>query len=190
MSTPTTNAYRVRPATEDDLPAVTTLFLASLDTSIPGTTFSDRPEYAYDGLLAHMRKRLLSTDGGAKVTTFVVVGQEGEVAGYANVKEEAEIAPYDPIGEHMPAGVPELDHLFVKVDPAGGGRGLGSALMRKMQEEWREKGLRTQCFEKNERGLKFYRKWGFEEVGRESSPEGDALVLHWKGSQSEKEPNA
>ncbi|TFK93066.1 acyl-CoA N-acyltransferase [Polyporus arcularius HHB13444] len=139
----------VRTALETDIEQITTLFLHSVDTSVPGITFSTDPDYALDKIIPSLQKRLFPP---RSYKTYVLELHTGEIVGYGNVK---------------PKGGPnhdedELDMFFVK---AGlGGRGYGSQLMEAIQADWGERGLCVHVFQKNARAIGFYERWGFQTV--------------------------
>ncbi|KZT55472.1 hypothetical protein CALCODRAFT_510087 [Calocera cornea HHB12733] len=185
--------YVVRRATALDIPLIAQVFLDSLDSTIPGKTFSDLPEYALPQVEPVLRARLLPEDGS--VTTFVALHPAtDELLGYIDVKHRGGPLPqgYRSTGTvQLPDGVPEIDHLFTKVPREGGsGKGVGSALIQRVlaEESWTSAGIRLSCFEKNERALGFYRKWRWEQVGKIGLGVGEdgetALVLWLKGTQA------
>ena len=136
----------VREATESDVEQLAPLFVRSVDTSLPGTTFSNDPNYALDIIQERLLKRLFPPKSRK---TFVLESHTGEILGYGNVKPDG--------GPNKDED--ELDHLFVKAGEDR--RGYGSQLMKVIQEEFGERGLWVQVFGKNERGVRFYEKWGF-----------------------------
>ncbi|KZT11968.1 uncharacterized protein LAESUDRAFT_719915 [Laetiporus sulphureus 93-53] len=60
----------IRPATPDDVDQIAPLFLTSLDTSLPGVSFSTRPEYALHLVRAHLAQRLFPPPASS---TFVLI---------------------------------------------------------------------------------------------------------------------
>ena len=137
----------VREATESDVEQLAPLFVKSVDTSLPGVTFSDDPNYALDIIQPHLLKRLFPPKSRR---TLVLESHTGELLGYGNVKPDG-----GPNNDED-----ELDHFFVKAGEDR--RGYGSQLMEALQEEFGERGLWVQVFEKNERAVRFYEKWGFK----------------------------
>ncbi|RPD62495.1 acyl-CoA N-acyltransferase [Lentinus tigrinus ALCF2SS1-7] len=137
----------VRAALESDIEQITQLFLDSVDTSVPGITFSADPDYTPDKISPVLQKRLFPPRSHK---TYVLELHTGEIVGYGNVK---------------PDGGPnhdedELDMFFVKVGL--GGQGYGSQLMEAIQAEWGEHGLCVHVFQKNTRAIRFYERWGFQ----------------------------
>nr|VWO95100.1 6-methylsalicylic acid synthase (6-MSAS) (EC (Arthrosporol biosynthesis cluster protein AOL_s00215g283) [Ganoderma boninense] len=136
----------VREATESDVEQLAPLFIQSVDTSLPGITFSSDPRYALDVVQPQLLKRLFPPKSRK---TFVLESHTGELLGYGNVKPDG--------GPNKDED--ELDHLFVKTGEDR--KGYGSQLMEAIQEEFGERGLWVQVFERNERAVRFYEKWGF-----------------------------
>ena len=139
----------VRPAIDSDIEQIAQLFLDSVDTTVPGITFSTDPNYILEKVVASLQKRLFPPRSH---NTYVLELHTGEIVGYGNVKPEG--------GPNHDED--ELDMFFVK---AGlGGRGYGSQLMEAIQAGWSERGLCGHVFEKNARARHFYERWGFRHV--------------------------
>ena len=141
----------VRPAHESDLEQIVPLFVHSLDTSLPGVTFSSDPEYALDKITSRLASRLFPPHSHK---TYVLELHTGEIIAYGNVKPNG--------GPKDKSDADELDMFFVQ---AGlGGRGYGGQLMEAIQKDWSEGGLWLRVFERNERARRFYEKYGFRVV--------------------------
>ncbi len=103
---------------------------------------------------------------------FYVGEREGRPVGYAVVRPSA--AP-------MPASEPswELNRIYV-LRPQHG-TGIGEALMKAAMDHARKQGARS-CWLKvlatNARALAFYRRWGFEEKGREEMDLQGTVLPH------------
>jgi len=101
---------------------------------------------------------------------FLIAELDGEVAGYARLKEgpaPAEVAGSRPI---------ELVRIYA--GRAWQGRGVGAALMQACLDEAGRRGcdaIWLGVWEQNPRALAFYRKWGFIEVGTQTFKLGDDL---------------
>lgn len=70
-----------------------------------------------------------------------------------------------------------LHNLFV--DPDWQGRGVGSALLQKVQAEFTSTGS-LKCLAQNERALAFYQRHGWHVEAEGESPEGKYLLLHYR----------
>ncbi|KAI0335810.1 acyl-CoA N-acyltransferase [Cubamyces sp. BRFM 1775] len=163
----------VREATPADLAQIVPLFLASLDTSIPGVTFSNEPFYAPDNVFTRLRTRLFPPR--SRKTYVLEFPQTGDIVGYGNVKPR-----HDPDDTSSAPQVSEdqdeVDMFFVKA--GAGGRGYGTLLMEAIQKEWSAQGgLKLRVFKKNERAIRFYDKCGFRMVaGGETVIRADTLT--------------
>ncbi|OBZ68778.1 hypothetical protein A0H81_11342 [Grifola frondosa] len=160
----------IRSATLDDLEQIIPFYLASLDTSLPGITFSDRPSHTEEKMRAKMPDRLFSS-----VRTVVLeLPLTKEMVGYASVKSDGSVKENGA----------ELDRFFVKAGMAG--RGYGGLIMEYLQKEWRDSGLWLHVFKKNERAIRFYSRWGFEIFVEEELMVGDqkeiVCRMRWKST--------
>ncbi len=105
---------------------------------------------------------------------FLIAESEGLAVGYAMLHAHEAlpiVAGENPI---------ELERLYLLQDSIG--RGLGSVLMRKCMEESRScahKSMWLQVWERNERAIAFYRKWGFECVGVRPKKLGTSIATDW-----------
>lgn len=96
-------------------------------------------------------------------TTFLIAEAEGDTVGYARLVRA-------PAPACIPAGRPiEIRRIYAT--EAWLGRGVGAALMRACLGE----AERQQCeviwldvWERNERAIAFYRRWGFVQVGTQA----------------------
>lgn len=105
---------------------------------------------------------------------FLIAEQEGVVVGYAML--HARGAPPAVAGEN-PIG---LERLYLLQDSIG--CGLGSALMRECMEESRRcghKAMWLQVWERNERAIACYRKWGFDCIGTTTKKLGASIGKDW-----------
>lgn len=101
----------------------------------------------------------------------LIVEADGRFAGYAQVKENA----YVPEGVTGPAPI-ELARFYV--DPARIGGGVARPLMDRAKDEARLRGGQTfwlGVWEINARAIAFYRKCGFEPVGKHTFDVGGDL---------------
>lgn len=93
-------------------------------------------------------------------TIFLIAEQNGMPVGYAKLKEHSKgdgVAGTNPM---------ELQRIYSIQEYIG--KGVGAELMKEAIREAREGGfncLWLGVWEKNERAIKFYEKWGFKKVG-------------------------
>jgi len=91
---------------------------------------------------------------------YLLLYQEGNAIGYALLSSSK--SP-DSISGPSPV---ELVRIYVETE--GIGRGFGSALMKACLEQAKHNGYRTiwlGVWERNQRAIAFYKKWGFVKVG-------------------------
>ncbi|KAI0632209.1 acyl-CoA N-acyltransferase [Trametes polyzona] len=185
----------VREATPADLPQIVPLLLASLDTSIPGVTFSDSPANEPSIVHEKMRARLFPPNS---LKVYVLeLPSTGEIVAYGNVKPRPSPADGENADAESGGGVhldqDELDMFFVKFGM--GGRGYGGQLLAAIQREWaRRGGLQLHVFKKNERAIRFYEKMGFRLIPggevvwdldlKEGRRKETACLMSWPGSVS------
>lgn len=114
----------------------------------------------------HIQGRELA-DAGCR---FLIAEIEGEVVGYAQLK-------FKPAPEAVVGRKPvEIARFYARKGWIG--RGVGPELMRSCLQEAGAAGCDVvwlDVWERNPRAIAFYKKWGFEEVGRQSFQLGDDL---------------
>jgi diamine N-acetyltransferase len=100
--------------------------------------------------------------------TYLIAELSGRVAGYAQVREGG--AP------QCVTGVSPVEVRRFYVLPDFHGTGLAQALMNACADEARRRGGRTLwlgVWDRNPRAIRFYTKWGFEDVGGQTFMLGD-----------------
>ena len=105
-----------------------------------------------------------------QASTFILAFEQGKPVGYAMLY--AGQAP-PPVTGPRPV---ELVRIYV--DTAIISKGYGSMVMRTCLEEARQGGFETiwlGVWEKNQRAIRFYEKWGFQQVGTIAFLLGDDL---------------
>lgn len=100
-------------------------------------------------------------DAATRDETIWVADDDGHRAGFASVYANDNF----------------LHNLFV--DPDWQGRGVGSALLQKVQSEFTSTGS-LKCLAQNERALAFYQRHGWHVEAEGESPEGKYLLLHYR----------
>ncbi|MEX9251029.1 GNAT family N-acetyltransferase [Pseudenterobacter timonensis] len=70
-----------------------------------------------------------------------------------------------------------LHNLFV--DPKAQGKGVGSALLKQVQETFTSTGS-LKCLVRNERATAFYRRHGWQTEATGDSPEGEYYLMHYR----------
>ena len=161
----------IREATRDD---------AALIADISHQTFYDT--FAADNTTADMDKFLseqftkgkLMLEVGFPENTFLLAYLDNEVAGYVKLRDGK--LPKNLVGR----SALEIARLYVVKDFIG--KGLGAALMkasletaRTKQKQWLWLGV----WERNQRAIDFYLRWGFEKFGECDFLLGDDWQLDW-----------
>jgi len=105
---------------------------------------------------------------------FLLAYCNGEVAGYARLKELPDIT--------MPANVPAIEIARIYALETSIGKGVGSALMKRIIDIARQKNkeiIWLGVWEKNQRAIDFYKKWGFERFGEHDFVLGSDVQTDW-----------
>lgn len=111
------------------------------------------------------RERLMA-EVGAPSNIFIIAEVNGEPAGYARLREQ------DDAADELPSI--EIARIYAVQNMIG--KGVGNALMKKCMDIAYEMGKRIiwlGVWEKNERAIRFYTRWGFEKFGEHEFILGD-----------------
>jgi ribosomal protein S18 acetylase RimI-like enzyme len=147
----------IRVATGDDV---------SLLSELSATTF--REAFAHENSPEDMEAYLKESFSQEQLTrelsdpaaAFFIAELSGKLLGYAKLlsgEPDASVRGSNPV---------ELVRLYVL--PESIGHGVGAALMEACIRESKERGFKTLwlgVWEHNPRAIRFYQKWGFQEVG-------------------------
>jgi ribosomal protein S18 acetylase RimI-like enzyme len=164
------NEIHIRYATPED---------AQLIAELSRRTFYDT--FASQNTVENMEKFMneqftqerLAAEVGAPSNIFIIAEINGEVAGYARLREVN-----DPPGDELPSI--KIARIYAVQNMIG--RGIGNALMKKCIDIAYETGKRViwlGVWEKNERAIQFYSRWGFEKFGEHDFVLGDDLQKDW-----------
>ena len=148
----------LRRAVPGDAPALQLLametFIEAFSVAIPSKALAQLIETRFN------LERIESEIAVGKASIFLV--EEGvELAGYA-------VALPNGLLGTVGAGAWELNRIYLRRSLFG--RGLGDLLMKACLDDARGDGARSlwlKVWEGNGRGRAFYRRWDFEEIGRE-----------------------
>ncbi|MBC7878294.1 MAG: GNAT family N-acetyltransferase [Anaerolineales bacterium] len=147
----------IRYANKDD-----SLLLAELgrktfyDSFIEHNTPEDMAKY----LSGHYSPEIQMSEINDPDTIFLIAEINGIPVGYAKLRGQSRangIAGTNPL---------ELQRIYTLQEYIG--KGVGPGLMRESIREAKERGFNSLwlgVWEKNERAIKFYEKWGFKKVG-------------------------
>ncbi|MEO7716904.1 MAG: GNAT family N-acetyltransferase [Capsulimonas sp.] len=150
-------AVTVRTAFHEDISLLT-----ELSTTTYRSTFAQHyiPEDMEAYLTENFSEEKLEQEFSDPLATFFIAELSGKPLGYAKLhmgQPDASVTGSKPM---------ELERLYVL--PEGIGRGIGPRLMQECVETTTGRGLETLwlgVWEHNHRAIRFYQKWGFEEVG-------------------------
>lgn len=159
--------YYVRTATPEDVEIISGLairtFKSAYETQLPGE--------ALDNFIASV----FSTDRireelNHQNNTFLLAVEKSEVIGYAMLR----VGPHpNPV-----TGSKLVELARIYLDEKVIGRGYSSVLMKACLESAKAQGYGTLwlgVWEKNERAVRFYEKWGFTKVGSHEFEFGDEV---------------
>ncbi|QDH20320.1 GNAT family N-acetyltransferase [Saccharibacillus brassicae] len=153
-------SYRIRPATAEDLPFLWDMLFESLYVQEGAEPF-DR------SILEQPSMRKYAEDWG-RAGDFGVIAEapDGTPLGSATARYfGADNRGYG----YVAPDVPELGMALL---PGSRGQGIGTALLERLLDGLRERGARRASLSVdpgNESAMKLYRRFGFEEVGREGT---------------------
>jgi phosphinothricin acetyltransferase len=140
------HALTARDATAGDWPRIRDIYAAGIE---PGdATFESAPPPTWEAFAASKEFVLVACESGS----------HSPVLGWAGAGRVSAREVYRGVVEHS-----------LYVDPAAGGRGVGTFLMDALLEESRNRGIWTvqaTVFPENAPSLALHRKFGFREVGR------------------------
>jgi diamine N-acetyltransferase len=165
------SAVHVRIATKDD---------AALIADLSRTTFFET--FAEQNTRENMDKFMneqftrdkLMNEVGADNNIFLIAEIDGEVAGYARMRE----VPNPEALDSLPAI--ELARIYSVQSRIG--KGVGSALMKKcieVAQQQNKKVLWLGVWEKNQHAIAFYERWGFEKFSEHDFVLGDDVQRDW-----------
>ena len=149
--------FLIRRATKDDVELI-----AEMGARLFRDTFGpdNRPEDVDEYIAASFSPAQIEAELADPMSTFLLAYKRDTPIGYARLRDGK--LP-DCVKGPRPI---ELVRIYVEQNIIG--TGYGSALMQACLTEAGHGGYQTiwlDVWEKNERAIKFYRKWGFTEVG-------------------------
>lgn len=119
-------------------------------------------------------KGRLMLEVGAKQNTFLLAYDEGEIAGYVKLRDEKiPSSLYN-------TNVLEVARIYAVAKKIG--KGVGAALMQSainIAKEKKKELLWLGVWEKNQRAIDFYTKWGFEKFDETDFLLGNDMQRDW-----------
>lgn len=128
----------------------------------------NRPESMAAYMASAFSSEMLAAELVEQGSVFLIAEVEDAVAGYARLREGR--SPEQVPGRRLV----ELARLYAQRGYIG--KGVGSALMQACLDEARGRGCDSiwlGVWSENQRGIDFYRRWGFSEVGTQVFHLGD-----------------
>jgi ribosomal protein S18 acetylase RimI-like enzyme len=119
-------------------------------------------------------KGKLMLEVGARENIFLLAFDGDEVAGYAKLREDRSPAALKRFSTLEIARLYSMTHLI--------GKGVGKILMQSCLDIAKEKGKQVVwlgVWERNQRAIDFYTKWGFEKFGETSFQLGTDVQCDW-----------
>ena len=155
----------IRRATLSDAPLIASL---GADTFVTSFGAQNTPENLAKHLATAFGVEIQTRELADAAITYLIAEQNGRTAGYAQVREGE--APSCVTG----ARPVEVRRFYVLPDFHG--TGMAQALMNACAREARQRSGRTLwlgVWDQNPRAIRFYTKWGFEDVGGQTFMLGD-----------------
>ena len=157
----------IRRATADDAGFIADIGARTFETSFGA---DNRPEDMQQYLALSFSPAHIESQLSDLASIFLLAYEDARAVGYAMLRVNKK-----PISVLGPEPV-ELVRFYIEADIIG--KGYGSALMHACLEEAQKDGNRTiwlGVWEKNQRAIRFYRKWGFTKVGTQKFVLGSDL---------------
>jgi len=164
-------ALVIREATTEDAPLIADISHQTFyETFVAYNTKEDMDKF----LSQQFTKGKLIMEVGAKENTFLLAYNDSEIAGYVKIRDERV-----PLSMGSVAAL-EIARIYALSSQIG--KGIGSLLMQscigianQRKKEWLWLGV----WEKNQRAIDFYTKWGFEKFDETDFLLGDDLQKDW-----------
>jgi diamine N-acetyltransferase len=161
----------IRFATKEDAPLIANLSRATFyETFASQNTREDMEkfmseQFTYESLLQEV---------GAPSNIFIVAEAGGEAIGYARLRESEAPAALNEL--------PSIEIARIYAVQSMVGKGVGNALMKKCIDIAYDMGKRVVwlgVWEKNQRAIRFYNRWGFEKFGEHDFVLGNDTQTDW-----------
>ena len=136
---------QIRKGTREDLPKIIEIYMKA---------YEKMPEYGEKS--RKEAKRYIKWLYSRCKDTFYIAEEDGKIVGFVFADPEW----YSYYGNKYVFAIHEI-----VVDPKYQGRGIGTALMKKMLEEAREREVELWVGERNKKAQEFYKKFGFKPAG-------------------------
>jgi len=161
----------IRLATKKDAALIADL---SRQTFYETFAATNTPQDMQKFLNLQFTKGRLMLEVGVLENIFLLAYHQNKVAGYVKLRDGRTPKQL----QHIPAL--EIARLYAVTDMIG--KGVGRLLMQTSIDIAKEKGKQVVwlgVWEKNQRAIDFYHKWGFEKFGEQDFWLGDDLQCDW-----------
>jgi ribosomal protein S18 acetylase RimI-like enzyme len=167
MNTMIIPKLNIRRATTDDVVVIADIGARTFEASFGADNrLKDMQQY----LALSFSPAYLESQLSDPASIFLLAYEDDRIVGYAMLRKSKK-----PVSVPDPKPI-ELVRFYVEADIIG--KGYGSALMHVCLQEAQKNGHRTiwlGVWEKNQRAIRFYRKWGFTKVGTQEFVLGSDL---------------
>jgi len=161
----------IRPATAADAEMLAEFGARTFEQAFgPDNTPADMAAH----IASTFTSEIMATELANESNLFLVAEIDAVAAGYAKLRSND---PHTGVSGERPA---QLSRIYV--DRAWLGRGIGPALMQRCLDEARAGGadvIWLGVWERNERAIAFYEKWGFTKVGEHEFVVGSDPQTDW-----------
>jgi ribosomal protein S18 acetylase RimI-like enzyme len=166
-----TQSITIREATKDDALVVAHLSQETFrDTFAAANTKEDMDKF----LKEQFTIGRLMLEVGSRDNYFFLAEVNGELSGYVKLRNSA--SPMS-LGIYNAMEIARLYSVASMI-----GKGVGSSLMKKAIDfaiEMKKKALWLGVWEKNQRAIEFYKRWGFEKFGETDFLLGNDVQKDW-----------
>jgi ribosomal protein S18 acetylase RimI-like enzyme len=170
----------IRPAKKEDAPLIADI---SRRTFYDTFAVYNTPENMDLYLSRQLTSGSIIAEVEAPENTFLLAYLDGQPAGYAQLRENPILPGLEGATAAEPEGTPALEIVRIYAEQVTIGKGVGKALMARCLEIAREKEkewIWLGVWERNQRAIDFYTKWGFEKFGEHVFMLGQDLQTDWE----------
>lgn len=161
----------IRTATKEDAGLIADLSRKTFyETFAPLNTKEDMEIFMKE----RFSKKILMAEVGAPNNIFLIAYIDGKIAGYARLREDNNPPPLQ--------GLPTMEIARIYADTAFIGKGIGKALMQKaidIATAKEKKLVWLGVWEKNQRAIDFYIRWGFDKFSDHEFILGNDVQNDW-----------
>ncbi len=164
-------AIEVRYATHKDAEMIAELSRKTFQDTFAAFNTKEDMQLFLD---SNFNKQLLMEEVVTERNIFLLAYNDGQLAGYARLREDN--------NPEQLQGIPTLEIARIYATSEAIGTGIGKTLMEKAIEIARQRGkqiLWLGVWEKNQRAIDFYTRWGFEKFSDHEFVLGKDIQNDW-----------